>query len=428
MTQLAAPSVASGASLATFLASYLKFGASTVAVVNAAVEGGAASNPNIAASTVDRTNMRSNASVGIYAAEAGQSAFVVTEAGVKGLQYVSASGFTATYSAGSAWVRQTSTSPDDTVRVTKSTTWTVLLTALSDNYVYIKSDASVGVSTASIGGTAPTLPVNSLLLSIATTDASTVSGTPVDMGPDSGLAAPKHYRSKGAWPYPTSTTVFTLPPGVFEVDGLTVVNTANQSLNIGTVTFLSGVRTSNVHTYFYVANNGGSPKYGLSTSAPSAATIVSGTTGGATGLKQYRGIGGLGYRCLGSCKTSTTGVFKLYWRDGRKVILENTPFAFSTVAAGSTYITATASSVAPATSRMIIASIKLDGQADPSDSFYRATSTTGAGRKLIYTAATEAATDIDIPLNSKRSFDYKVKQANDIIRVDIPGYYDTELD
>lgn len=370
--------------------------------MNAGIEGGAASAPNIAASTVDTTNMRSNASVGVYAAEAGYSGFVVTEAGTKGLQYSSASLLVATFTAGSAWVVKTSVSPDNTIRVTKASTWTVNLTALSDNYVWIKADGSVGVATTTVGGAAPTLPTDTLGLSKVETDGSTVTGTPTDISPSSAGSLPAFFRSQSCWPVPTSTTVLSLKPGRFEVNGLSVNLTAQQSLNITTAAnFVAGGIKSNSAVYFLVANNSGSPKYALTSSTPSAVSIVGGATTGTDGIKQFRTVSGLVYRYMGGWPVRSTPTMFLGQRAGRDVYLHSIQHLGTTTDATSYTSTTTVKRFAPRTAKAIHFNF-----ANNRNTKSRARASTFGNGQYINGANGADAGEMEIPLGTNGEFFY----------------------
>lgn len=405
MTQLAAPTVSSGASLATLLAAFLKFGASTATAVNAGIEGGAASSPNIAATTVDQSNMRPNANAGVWSAEAGFAGFVVTEGSTKGLQYSSASGLTATFTSGSAHVVKTSVSPDMTVRVNKSSTWTVALTATSDNYVYIKSDGSVGAATSTVGGPVATIPADSLMLSKVETNGTTVTGTPTDLSASSAGTAPTNYRTPDCWPVPSSTSSFDLQPGVFEVNGLTVKLTAAKALDVTTSgNYVAGGRKSNTAVYFLAANNGGAAKYALTSSTPSAVSIAGGATSGTAGVKKFRTISGLIYRYMGGWPLTSTAVLIKGNRSGPEVEFIS---QFAPVSQGYTiptsYSTIGLTRFVPATAG--VAKMYHGGNALVQN-FYR-TSTTGDGIMIMRADGTKAGQAFRPLINRLQSFQIK---------------------
>lgn len=411
MGSIATTSVPTGATLATTI-SYLNSNTTLIKnAVEGSLEGRGAATPNLADKTVEQDTVAYNASICVWSAEAGFSGFVVS-----GLTYASASGLTATFNAGTAWVLRTSSDPDQLRRVVASSSLTILLTASSDNYVYLKTDGTLGVATTTVGGSAPTIPADTLLLANATTNGTTVTGTPVDKRTLTASAVSKHYRSSGLWPVPSSTTNFRLPPGAVEINGSLFQTTANNDLDIATAgNFISGARTSNVWTYYVAANNGGALKVGLTTSAPSAMTVIAGATAGSVGRLQYRTIAGLPYRYLGAVRTSTTGVMKMFSRSGNRTSLHKQVAALSGGTSSSFTSVAFAATIPP-TSRMVVIGVYgIPSTAEAATSL-RENGTSAAGTPVTggyqTSGVRSGGRDIMCPTSSSQKIDYKVVDGN----------------
>ena len=407
--------IPSGSTLATTISYANSNIAALRALVLGGLEGRGASTPNLASRTVDETTVAHNASICTWAAEYGFSGVVVS-----GGTYVSASGLTATYAAVTAWILQTSSDPDQDRRIVASTSQTVLLTASSDNYVYLKADGTLGASAVSVGAAAPTLPADTILLSIATTDGSTVTGTPVDKRIITGSAVSKHYRSLGAWPVPTTTTNFQLPPGALELEGTLFEQTTATNLDITqSGNFVSGSRTSAVHLYMVAANVSGALRVALTTSAPSAMTIVSGATAGSAGILQYRTISGNAYRYLGSARTSTTGVMKLYSRVGRTVIYN---IGLPALSAG-TQTSSTAVALAalmPPTARKAMFDFSLT-PGGAGAVFLKESSVVGVGCRVVVPSAGNYGMKVEVPTSAANKIMYRVT-SGDSLGMELNGY------
>lgn len=110
---------------------------------------------------------------GVYTGPTGllpSAGFVIT-----GLDYSSASGLVATFNPGQAIIRKTSSNPDRDVYISKSTSFTATLEASRDNYVDLREDGNVIVTSSTIGSSAPTLSTDTTRLWKLTTDATTVT-------------------------------------------------------------------------------------------------------------------------------------------------------------------------------------------------------------------------------------------------------------
>lgn len=403
MADAVVTSVPTGATLATAIAYLNSNIASLRTAIVGNIEGRGAAVPNLSANTVDHNTVANGASVNVWSAQAGFAGFVVS-----GLTYSSASGLTATYTSGSAWVQQTSTDPDRNLLITVSSNVNATLTASSDNYVYLKTDGTLGVATASIGGAAPTLPADTLLLSVATTDGTTVSGTPVDKRVTTSSSVSKHWRSRGFAPVPTSATNIRVPPGTVELEGTLFETTSNNDLDItSSGNFASGSRTSSVWLYTIAANNSGAIKLALTTSAPSATTIVGGATSGSVGYLQFRTIGGLPYRYIGANRLVAGGNLQRGTRFKNVFYLASAPSVL--VAGSSTSFTSVAfATYAPPTARLIkvIVGGPTGGAGARID--LRENGGTGTGINVMLSPQNMAGAQVEVPCSSAQKIDYRI--------------------
>lgn len=130
---------------------------------------------NIVAKGVNADRLADGANPEVFFAEtiAPSQGFVET-----GLTFVSSSLLTVDLAVGTAFAVRTSTTPNGFIRVRKSSTSTVSgLSPTSDNYIDLKSDGTFVNTPQGIGGTAPGLATDSTRIILATTDATTVTGT-----------------------------------------------------------------------------------------------------------------------------------------------------------------------------------------------------------------------------------------------------------
>jgi len=402
MSDAAITAIPTGSTLATAIA----YANSNTALLRTAVvgnlEGRGAATPNLADKTVEQDTVAYNASVCVWSAEMGFFGVVVT-----GFTYSSASGLTATYTSGTAWILRTSTSPEQNRRIVASSNLTVLLTASSDNWVYLKLDGTLGVATTSVGGAQPTIPDDSLLLGVATTNGSTVTGTPVDKRLLSVSTVSKHWRSGAFWSVPTTSTNIRVPPGIVELEGILFETVANNDLDLtATANMISGTRTSNAWTYSIVANNAGSLKFGLTMSQPSATTVVSGATSGSTGRLQWRTIGGLPYRYLGAHRLIAGGGTLV----GSRIINGMFMYASSTaMLSGGTATSFTSVSFAtrvPPIARSIKLGFSVSGATG--DAYMRENGVSGQGKRIFGDANNMNSVEFLAPCSSAQKVDYKI--------------------
>lgn len=413
MADVATTSIPTGATLATTIA----YANSNITLLKNAVtgsmEGRGAATPNLASRTVDETTVAHNASVCTWSAESGFNGFVVT-----GLTYVSASGLTATFLAGTAWIRQTSSDPDQNRRIVVSSNVSILLTASSTNYVYLKVDGTLGAALTS------TIPADTLLLNIVTTDGTTVTTTS-DQRVTTSTSVSKHFRSSAFWPAPTSSTNIRIPPGSIEIAGTLFEPTTNNDLDVSTATnFISGARTSNVWVYAIAANNGGAIKLGLTTSAPSAMTVTSATaTAGSTGRLQYRVISGLAYRYLGANRLVAGGNLLRGIR-ANKFFFYNSAQALLTTGTSTSFTSVTGATRWPPQARLVSVTIRTDGGTDGIHAI-RENGTTGTGFDIQSDAA-DGSTIGNVVCSSAQKVDYRIS-GGDSMDIDAQGYSE-ELD
>ena len=200
-----------------------------------------------------------------------------------------------TLTAGIAYVLKTSSAPDEVTRIDRSdgTIAVPTLTASATNYVFLKSDNTLRVSTTI------TLQTDELLVISLVTDGTTVTSNTflAPTNPFSGLIGStiQHFID-GMELQRSSTTAILLKPGAADVGGI-ISSTANISLTVTTASWLAGASSANQKGYAYISNNGSN---GVTLSVSTEAPDLSDVSDNTAGQLRYQKYGSTYYRYVGS--------------------------------------------------------------------------------------------------------------------------------
>lgn len=246
--------------------------------------------------------------------------------------------------AGVAFVVKTSSTPDTFPRIDRSAGSIAVptLTANTTNYVFLKADNTLRVSTTA------TVLTDELLVITLVTNATTVTSNTFNAptNPFAGLigSTVQHYIDGLELAFNSTTTV-DLKPGAAELNGI-ISSTVTISLNITTAVWLNGASGANQNAYMYINNNGSN---GITLAVSAQAPNLSDVNDNTAGRLRYRKYGSTYHRYVGFVRQGAAAVVVDFiehgdpapmnpfyrWRDGtvqgRQVLTAGASISFTDV-------------------------------------------------------------------------------------------------